>query len=641
MKRTARPSKAGLGAIALGAICTLPIHGIGAASAADLLASNFADLTLEQLSSIQVTSVSKRAERLADAAASVFVISADDIRRSGARTLPEALRLAPNLFIARADANQYAITARGFATVLANKMLVLIDGRTVYSPLFSGVFWEAQQIMLEDIERIEVISGPGGTLWGSNAVNGVINVISRSSKDTVGMLAAAGGGNVERGGAVRYGIALPNGGSLRMYARYAEHSNTSTASGTEVRDASNSWQGGFRADAGDLANTFTLQGDVHTNSIDQAPPPAIRRIEGANVLGRWVRDLGRDASLKLQAYWDRSERRQPGAIHEKLDTFDVEIQHGFKPLPNHALLWGFGYRRHDDRVTNVNPAAFGFLPPKRRLNLINVFVQDEYTVAPGLNLIAGIKFERNDFTGWELMPNVRIGWKPSNEQLVWGGVSRAVRAPARIDRDFFAPATPPFAGLAGGLDFKSEVATVYEIGYRAQPVTTLNWAVTAYHHDFDRLRSLEASPAGPVFGNRIEGKLNGIEAWGAYRLRDNVRIKAGFVRQRLSLRADPLVVGGTAGLGNDAGFWWTAGSTIDLGGNMELDLTARRAGPMPNPSVPAYTSIDARLGWRPRPNVEVSLTGNNLLDRRHAEWGVPPGRAEIERSWFLKLLWRM
>ena len=613
------------------------------ASRADMQASSFADLTLDQLSNIQVTSVSRRAERLADASASVYVISADDIRRSGVTTLPEALRLAPNLYVARADANRYAVTSRGFASVLANKMLVLVDGRTVYSPLFSGVFWEAQAIMLEDVERIEVISGPGGALWGSNAVNGVINVISRSSKDTHGTLVAAGGGNGAAGGAIRYGLGLAGGGSLRMYARYALESSTSDAQGAAIRDASSVWQGGFRFDSSGARDTLTLQGDAYSNGVDQAPAPALRRINGANVLGRWMHDLGNGGSLKVQAYWDRGERKQPGAINEKLDTFDIEIQHGFKPFADHLVLWGIGYRRHDDRVENVNVAALAFVPAGRRLDLASAFIQDEYTVRPGLNLIAGVKAERNDFTGWETMPNVRIGWKPTDNQLVWGAVSRAVRSPSRIDREFFSPGIAPSFVVAGGANFRSEIATVYELGYRAQPSKALNWALTAYHHDFDRLRSLEPGLAGPVFANRVQGKLNGIEAWGAYRLSDSVRVKAGFVRQKVTLQPESgaTALGGTSGLGNDPDFWWTLSSTIDLASNLDLDVSARRAGPLANPAVPAYTAYGARIGWRVRRDLEISVTGNNLVDPRHAEWGAAPGRAEYERSWFLKLLWRM
>ena len=615
----------------------------------DVLAVNLADLTLEQLSNIEVTSVSKRSERLADAAASVYVISADDIRRSGATTLPEALRLAPNLQVARADANQFAISARGFASVLANKMLVLIDGRTVYSPLFSGVFWEAQSIMLEDVERIEVISGPGATLWGSNAVNGVINILTRGAKDTQGTLVAAGGGNDEKGGAIRHGLVLPNGGSLRLYGKYSEQSHTSDASRAEIRDASRLWQGGFRADwdaepqSASSVRALTLQGDVYSNVIDQAPSPALRRVSGANVLGRWIHNLGNDATLKMQAYFERTERKQPGSIDEKLDTFDLDVQHGFRPIPDHTLMWGFAYRRQIDRVENLNIPAFALSPASRTLDLASVFLQDEVSIWPNLNLTAGIKFEHNDFTGWEYLPNVRVGWKPTTGQLVWGAVSRTVRAPSRIDREIFLPGIPPSSIVNGGPNFVSEVAAVYELGYRVQPSAALNWSVTAYHHNFDRLRSLEPGPAGPMFDNRIEGTVNGIETWAAYRLTDSWRVRAGFVKQKQLFRVQPgaTAIGGTAALGNDPEFWWTLGSAIDFFDNFEFDVSARRVGSLPNPQVPAYTAVDARLGWKFRRDFELSLRASNLSDPRHAEWGVAPGRAEIERSLFVKLLWRM
>ena len=613
----------------------------GAAQAKpEMLASNFSDLTLEQLSSIEVTSVSKRPERLADAAASVFVINAEDIRRSGATTLPEALRLAPNLQVARADADQYAISARGFNSVLANKMLVLIDGRTVYSPLFSGAFWEAQSVIIEDVERIEVISGPGGTLWGSNAVNGVINIITRPAKDTQGTLASAGAGNRQRGAAIRQGLHLDNGGSLRLYGKYAEQANTSNAAGGEIRDASDIWQGGFRADWDGSPQTVTVQGDAYSSRIDQGTPalPSLRRVSGGNVLGRWLRNLGDDATLRLQAYFDRTERHQPGAINEKLDTFDVEFQHGFRPLTGHALLWGASYRRRNDDVTNLNPASLAFIPARRRLELASMFIQDDITIRPGLNLTAGIKFEHNDFTGWEYLPNARLAFKPTADQLLWGAASRAVRAPSRIDREFFVP----FA-LAGGPNFVSEIATVYELGYRAQPIAALTASITAYHHDFDRLRSVEPGAVAPVFDNKIEGTLNGIETWVAYRIMDSWRIKGGFVKQREKLRIKPggLALGGVSGLGNDPDSWWTLGSAFDLGADVELDLSARRVGALPSPAVPSYTAVDARIGWRFRPNFELSLTAANLFDPRHAEWGSVPGRAELERSLFVKLLWRM
>jgi iron complex outermembrane recepter protein len=632
-RATAAPICAGLLLIGSG-------HALGKP---EMLAANLADLTLEQLSNIQITSVSKHPERLSDAAASVFVISAEDIRRSGATTLAEALRLAPNLQVARADANQYAISARGFNSVLANKMLVLIDGRTVYSPLFSGVFWEAQGVMMEDVARIEVISGPGGTLWGSNAVNGVINVITRSAGDTQGVLAGGGIGNNEKTAAIRYGGQAENGAAFRIYGKYSERGNTSSGSGVAIRDASDQTQAGFRADWGGASQNFTAQGDAYTSGIDQGVAPALRRISGVNLLGRWSRDLAAGANLRLQAYFDRTERDQPGAIHEVLDTLDVEFQHEFRPVANHTLLWGGSYRHQFDDVENLNLAALAFIPPNRNLNLGGVFVQDEISLAKSLILTAGIKLEHNDFTRWEYLPNARLAWKLTDDQLLWGAASRAVRAPSRVDREFFSPGRAPFFVVAGGPNFVSEVANVYEIGYRAQPLSALSWSITAYHHDFDRLRSLEPSPAGPVFDNKIDGSLDGVEAWGAYQLLNGWRVNAGFVHQRERLHPQPgsAAIGGVAGLGNDPNQWWSLGSSFDLGPDMEVDVTIRHVGALPNPPVPAYTAVDARLGWRVRPNLELSLTAKNLFDPKHPEWGAAPGRAEIERGVFVKLLWRM
>ena len=633
-------------AFALVCAALLAIGSGHAAIKPELLAANLADLTLEQLSNIEVTSVSKRAERLADAAASVYVIAADDIRQSGAATLPEALRLAPNLRVARADANQYAISARGFSSVLANKMLVLIDGRTVYSPLFSGVFWEAQAVMLEDIERIEVISGPGGTLWGSNAVNGVINIITRSARETQGVLVAAGAGDREKATAARYGGqfgAAATDGRFRLYARYSEQRHTASANGTEIRDASDHTQAGFRTDWGRPAQNFTIQGDAYTSDIDQGVSPAVRRLSGANLLGRWNRELGADSSLRVQMYYDRTQRDQPGAIKDVLDTFDFELQHGFRIGTHHALLWGGNYRHQRDSVENLNPAALALIPPNRRLNLGGMFVQDDVTLARGINLTAGIKFEHNDFTGWEYLPNLRLAWKVADEHLLWGAVSRAVRAPSRVDRDFYSPGRPPFSVFAGGPDFVSEIATVYEAGYRGQSQPALTWSITAYHHDFDRLRSQEPSPAGPMFQNRIDGAVDGVEAWGTYRMTNNWRLNAGFVRQRERLQpeAGSLAIGGVSGLGNDPKQWWSLGSSLELGSDLEFDVNVRHVGALPNPVVPAYTAVDARVSWRLRPNLELSLTAKNLFDPRHPEWGAAPSRAEIERGVFAKLVWRM
>ncbi len=612
--------------------------GHGAAQA-QVMAS-LLDLSLEQLANIEVTSVSKRAQRLADVAGSVYVISADDIRRSGATSLPEALRLAPNLQVARADANQYAITARGFNSVLANKLLVLIDGRTVYSPLFSGVFWEAQNVLLEDIERIEVLSGSGGTLYGSNAVNGVINIITRSAADTQGTLLVAGAGNTERVLAARHGGTTDAGTAYRAYIKRTERDHSELANGTALRDASGMNLAGFRADRIDNGRQLTLQGDLYESRIEQGPSGS-RRVSGLNLLGRWSQDHGDGTRSQLQAYYDRTERDQPGSIRDTLDTADIDFQHLSLPRASHALLWGGGYRWQQDNARAVAP-TLAFRPAERRLDLWNAFVQDEIALTDALKLTLGAKLEHNVYTGSEVLPNARLAWNVTPSQLLWAAASRAVRAPSRVDRELFSPAAAPFA-LAGGSAFVSEVAKVFELGYRGQPTSALSYSVTLYHHDFDRLRSLDAAAGGATLNNNFSGQLNGVATWGSLRLSDRWRLNGSVVHQRGKFAARPgtAPIGGVASLGNDPETRWSLGSAFDLGAGHEIDLMLRHVGALPNGPVPAYTALDARWGWQLRPGVHLSATVRNLGDPRHPEWGVPANRVELERSVFFKATWRM
>jgi iron complex outermembrane receptor protein len=607
---------------------------------ADTRNGALADLTLEQLSNIVVTLVSRRSESLADAAASVYVISSEDIRRSGAASLQEVLRLAPNLQVARADANQYAITARGFNGPLTNKMLVMIDGRTVYSPLFSGVFWEAQDVLLDDIDRIEVVSGPGGTLWGINAVNGVIHVITRTGGDTRGGLAKGGIGTEDRLAAARYGARLGKA-DVRFYTQYREKENTERPDGTEIPDASDRIQAGFRADWTTPAHVLTLQGDAYRGTIDQ--PVSEREIRGANVLGRWTRNLDDGQTLRLQAYYDHTERDQPGSINEVLGTYDIELQHGFHPGAKHNVLWGGGYRYQPDRVTNLGP-GFAFRPASRILRVANVFAQNDISLRENLLLILGIKLEYNDYTEFEYLPNVRVSWKPEPTRLLWGAWSRAVRAPSRIDRELFSPADPPHILLAGGPDFDSEVSHVFEVGYRDQVTSAFTISATGFLLDDEGLRSFEPSPEGPVFDNGIEGTVTGVETWGSYRTGSAWRVSAGFVYQDQDLEVTPGFVAlgtGTAQLGNDPDHWWMMRSSLTVLQEIEFDAMIRYVGSLPEPHVPSYTAVDAKIGWALDPRAEIALSGRNLLDDHHAEWGTPAARPEFERAVFAEVKLRI
>ncbi len=610
-----------------------------AASAQQQVAS-LLDLSLEQLANIEVTTFSKRAQRLADVAGSVYVISNEDIRRSGAVSLPEVLRLAPNLQVARADANQYAITARGMNSVLANKMLVQIDGRTVYSPLFSGVFWEEHDLMLEDIERIEVLSGSGGTLYGSNAVNGVINIISKPALDTQGALLSGTAGSNDRSIAARYGSRTEGGTPFRFYARRTERDAFSLVSGASVRDAASHTRAGFRADHSDGARGLTLQGDAYQADIDQGA--TTRRLSGMKLAGRWTQDLGDNGRTEVHAYFDRTERDQPGSIHDEIDTFDLEFQHAFTPRRGHLLVWGGGYRWQHDKAQNIAPAALAFLPADKRLDLANVFVQDEISLTDTLKLTVGGKLEHNVYTGTEFLPNARLAWNVTPNHLLWGAVSRTVRAPSRVDREFFSPGTAPF-NIAGGPRFESEVVRVIEAGYRAQPTSAVSYSATLFHHDFSKLRSLDATPGGATLNNNLEGRLYGLEAWGTWRVTDNWKLNASAVHLRGRFTALPgtAPINALASLGNDPRSRWALGTSYDFGGGHEIDVQARHIGRLPNPVVPAYTAVDARWGWHVSPGVQLSLALRNIGNARHVEWGAPATRAEVERSVLLKATWRL
>jgi iron complex outermembrane recepter protein len=399
---------------------------------------------------------------------------------------------------------------------------------------------------------------------------------------------------------------------------------------------------GFRADQSEGGRLLTVQGDLYESRIEQAPADGSRHLSGMNLLGRWSRQNAGGGHTQLQAYYDRTERNQPGSVRDTLDTIDLDFQQLSHPRVGHELLWGGGYRWQHDRTTNINPAVLAFLPADRRLKLSNVFAQDEIALGDALKLTLGAKLEHNDYTGAEWLPNARLAWNVAPNHLLWGAVSRAVRTPSRIDREFFSPGVAPFA-VAGGPNFESEIAKVYEAGYRAQPTSALSYSVTLYHHDFERLRSLDLGPGGATLNNNLQGRLNGVAAWGSYRVTDTWRLTAGVLRQHESRAARPgtAPIGGVASLGNDSDVRWMLGSSLDLGRGHEVDVQVRHVGALPSPSVPAYTAVDLRWGWHVRPGLELSLAVRNLGDPRHPEWGTPVNRAELDRSVFVKATWRL
>jgi iron complex outermembrane recepter protein len=610
------------------------------------------DLSFDQLADIRITSVSKSSERLAEAAASVFVITSDDLRRSGVASLPEALRLAPNLQVAEASAYGYTISARGFNSSAANKLLVLIDGRSIYTPLFSGVFWDAQDVMLDDVERIEVISGPGGTLWGTNAVNGVINIITRSSANTQGGIVSAGGGNRRADGALRYGATLDGGLTYRIYAKYVDLRHTSLATGGPVDDGAHHAQAGFRADWQHGIDQFTVQGDVY-HGIEDQPLPGMLSISGfdlalgpitlagANLNARWERQLDAGGHLSLHVIEDHTERTVPPTFGEALDIVDVQLQHNLAPIGMHALVWGAGYRYSIDRVRNSRYVAF--LPADVNQAWASLFAQDEMALRPDLRLTVGTRLERNDYTGVEVLPSARLAWQPATGHTVWGALSRTVRAPSRFDRDVYAPGTPPYL-LDGGSTVESESAQVAELGYRGQPTATLSYSITAFHARYDDLRTQEVAPSRTYayYANKMEGSTNGIEIWGTWQVLPRWRLNAGMnaLHEGLRLLPGSNDAAATATAGLDPAHQWQLRSSLDLDSQQSLDCTVRHVAALSNPDVPAYTSVDVRYGWRPREDWELSVAGQHLNGGGHAEYTPAGTRSHFGRGVYARVVHR-
>lgn len=607
-------------------------------------ATELADLELEQLREVVVTTVSRRAETLDRAAASVTVISRDDIRRSGATSLPEALRLATPLNVVQVDANQWTVSARGFSSLLANKMLVLIDGRTVYTPLFSGVWWDMQDVLLDDIERIEVITGPSTALWGSNAVNGLIHIITRAAAGTQGTLAALDVGPAgERHLALRHGVRAGAGGGTfwRFYGKADTRPASSTASGLSLQDDSERLQAGFRVEWGGVRDSLLLQGDAYRATIGQLGVEP-RRLVGANLVGRWEHRLGAERSATVQLVLDHTEREQPPQFSERLDTVDLVAQVALPWGARQRWVLGGGVRTADDRTSGNG--SFAFMPAERRLNWWRVFAQDQVALSDRWELGLSASVERNPYTGVEVLPSLRLAWAGERAGLWWLALSRAVRAPARVDRELFIPALPPFL-LGGGPNFRSEVSNVLELGTRGQAAPRLTYGLTVFHHQHRRQRSIGLTGDGVAeVRNDIEGHSTGAEYSLQWRPLDRWRLQAGGValRQRLRVKPGFTDLGGLAALGNDPSHWWQLRSSLDLGprwGNGTWDVSLRRVGGLVTSSLPGYTAVDTRMAWPLRRQLELALVLRNLFDPGHPESGSANQRAEIERSALLQLRW--
>ena len=624
-------------------------------------AQDFPDVTaisLEDLMNLKVTSVSKREQKLADAAAAIFVITQDDIRRSGARTIPEALRLVPGLEVARIDENKWAIASRGFNGRFTNKLLVLIDGRSVYTPLFSGVYWNVQDVLLEDVDRIEVIRGPGATLWGANAVNGVINIMTKPADATQGGLVTAQAGDALRGaGQVRFGGKLGENVSYRAYSKYFNWDSSTDERGRDAFDGWNAARMGFRLDGGSReGDAFTVQGDIYDGEYGETltgplltAPYATTFLNkggfsGGNVLGRWSHSFG-DSRTSLQMYFDRANNAHTALLNDHLNTYDVDFQHDIQITPNHNWIWGGGYRLTKDDATADTYVRLS--PNKRTWKLFSAFAQDEFTMfTDRLRVTLGSKFEHNDFTGFEVEPNGRALWNLTASQGIWGAVSRAVRTPARTEQDMQLDAAvlPPSAA-SGGLpvrvsvygdrNFKSEDMVAYESGYRVD-LGTVSLDVAAFRNKYRNL--LSAEPAAPIVAmdeptmvhivaplvaaNKMGGATYGSELFAEWRPASMFKMNGAytFLRMDIDRDRDSLDTTSPDPAGSSPRHQFSVRSSIDLARNVQQDVTWRYVGGLAGLAVPSYYSLDANLGWAATKHLNFSIGGQNLTNNEHLEF---------------------
>lgn len=624
-----------------------------------------------------VFTASRHEQRVLDTAAAVYVLSNEEIKRSGATSVPEALRLVPGLQVARVNSNTWAISSRGFNRTDSNKLLVMIDGRTVYHPVFSGTLWRTKDVMLEDVDRIEVIRGPGATMWGANAVNGVINVITKQAKDTRGLLAAAGGGSEERGfGSMRYGGKIDEAIDYRAYVKYVQRDRFRSVSGDDTNDEWENIQGGFKVDAQLTGqDTVALQGDIYhgiagsfRNTVSPTlVAPVMANIgedySGGNVLGKWTRTLSPTAGFRLQMYYDRTEDKTSysavgDSINTLVDTYDLDFQHHFGLFSWQRINWGLGVRYV--RAEDHNAVNFSFSPPNRDFMLYSGFIQDELTLVPDtLKFIVGSKFEHNDFSGFEFQPNARLIITPDSKQTIWASVSRAVRIPNRIDHDLEAIYLSQldagvFVSGQGNSDFDSEQLLAYEMGYRFQPTVHLSFDIAAFYNDYDKLTSTEVgeaflrtTPTPHVIiplhpGNNVTGETYGVELVAQWQAMDWWRLQGNYsyLQMQLHTRENSADPNPDSAEGDVPHHQFSLRSSMDLLDNLQLDATVRYVDNLPNQNIDSYTELDLRLAWEPSKNFEFSVVGQNLLDSHHAEFGnsAVAGSAEVQRGVYGKVV---
>jgi iron complex outermembrane recepter protein len=631
-------------------------------------------LSIEQLMDVEVTSVSKTRESLLGAAAAVSIVTDEDIRRSGATTVPEALRLVPGLFVARATSNSWSVSSRGFSGVNSQELLVLSDTRSIYTPLFSGVFWDVQDYLMDDIDRIEVIRGPGGSLWGSNAVNGVINITTKPAQDTQGGYFEGETGTQEHAtGALRYGGKLGDNAYFRVFGKFTDQDAELDPPGASP----DNWRlghVGFRSDwQASPGDAVTVQGDLYDGDIGLVAPsvfvigrpsPSGRLetgVNGGNVLGRWQHAFDATSDMQLRLYYDRTHRDDPSFLDD-LDTIDLDFQHRFLLARRHEITWGLSYRLLNDRTEGKVVIALN--PPSARDRLYSGFIQDQISLGQTVRVTLGTKLEHNDYSGFEAQPSIRVAWDLARARTLWAAVSRAVRVPDRLERDVDIDATDPtapvVARLLGNHDFRAEELIAFELGYRWQLAPNLSLDLATFHNRYTGLSSLEyATPfLDPNTGRTIipvvsrnltDGRADGVETAVTYSPRSNWRVSLDYSYIDMSLTAHGMDLNrGQLAEGSTPRNQVGVRSYLDLPRGLQLDVQFRALSALSKlpasvtgETVPGYQELDVRLGWRLGHHTQLSLDGQDLLHPHHVEFGTPPQRSAIRRSVYGKIVWEL
>ncbi|HEY9095885.1 MAG TPA: TonB-dependent receptor [Hydrogenophaga sp.] len=622
---------------------------------------------------IEVSSAATRPQRLADASTAIYAIGREEIRRSGATTLPELLRTVPGVQVSRIDGSRYAVSIRGFSSRYSGKLLVLQDGRTLYNPLFSGTYWEAQDVLLEDVERIEVIRGSGGTLWGANAVNGVINIITRQAKDTQGTYTEAKAGSLESGVAMRHGGTLGEAGHYRIYGKADHHSSMDQADGSPSHDSWQQKRAGFQVEMPvDAQNTVTVQGDVYEGKADQQVllmseqtlsadmVPDTAKLLGGNLLMRWKHEKGDEENWQLQVYLDNASQDDV-VQRQQVNTLDIEWQQRLKLTPSQDLTWGLGARRIEESLKGGFTVAM--VTEQANSMLYSGFVQDEIKLKEDLLLTLGTKVEHNENTGVEVQPSVRLQWRATPTDSLWAAVSRAVHTPSLATTSVNAhvgtqptPMGPLVLNVRGNPNVQSETVLSREIGYRGQFGSDVSVDAAAFYNTYDNIVSREFgrpeigryATLPTTFANMMYGKTYGVELSGNWQVTRDWRLLGSYSWLKMDLSSHPGGTGivGFGAAGNSPQHMLQLHSLHNLAHNLELDANLyytdalNFTDKMPPMRVDRYTQLDLRLGWRPRAKLEISLTGRNLLKRRHQEYFADDVMSsQVPRSVLAQIRW--